>query len=125
MFCRLMPMLLSYAKQDSHGIFIQGFVTGYDGTGDGERAASTIDDIHQIDDIRHGFVVENSYTNDQPDPGLKRKFVLAKRDGIGKGKHLLNKIGRQEVGEALNIIRSGKINNARGLRKFHLKRDHE
>ncbi len=71
-----MPVLLCQFEQNSNGILTQRFAAGNDGAGCGKRSASPVSDVHQIDDMGHRLVVENSHTYNQPDHGFEGKLTL-------------------------------------------------
>ncbi len=118
----LMPVLLREPEQHPDGILTQGFTAGNHGAGCGEWSTGPVNNVHQVDDMGQGFVVEYRHANNQPDHELKGKLALTQRHRVSEGKGLLNKVGRKEVGKTLDLFGGGEIDNAEGLGKFHLKR---
>jgi hypothetical protein len=83
--------------------------------GCGEGTSGTVNNIQQINDMTHGFIVEDGHIDNQPDHGLKREFPLAQGDGISEGKSLLDEVGGRQVSEALNLVGCSKIDNAESV----------
>lgn len=66
------------------------------------------------------MIAKNGHPNDRPNHGFEGTFTQS--NGIGQGERLLNKLGRNKVGETTGALSSGGIDDAGGLGKFDLKR---
>lgn len=103
MGCLPVPVLLRDIEQLPDGGFLENFCALNDRASRGERHASAIDNIHQIDDFNHEAITEDGHAYDKPNHGFEWKLAFTQCDVISERQFLSDKVSRNEIGKAENL----------------------